>query len=334
LAICDELANGNFRINGSSKEILYVLAIILNMKYYPDSSQANTVDDIKKNLFEDYYNDNILRYINSQKDIDSGKYEDEPIGLSINYKNFAEVVYLYYLNQPGTAEEKIEKIDALLNRIKNSSHNMQFEENDSAYYREYMINKALSLKENELYDFLSENYNCGIIKNDKNEFIGFFVEQPQRTANEQLKIILEQLTEGSTEIKSIDDFMNSDVGNWIKADTINIDFDDSLYTNKDNYASFKKVLERAVTKLNSVSELNVASSKITRTKIITAFFHLYCDAAGLQGKRKSFSVIFEEVKNWVNDYLENCGYMLFDYKNFFDVLVVFFIYLRTNNIME
>lgn len=46
--------------------------------------------------------------------------EAEPSGYSINYKNFAEVIYLYYLNKEGlTPAEKLSHAENVIDKIKN-----------------------------------------------------------------------------------------------------------------------------------------------------------------------------------------------------------------------
>ena len=50
LKLCDDLASGKFRVNGMTREQLYIFAVAFGMD----------AGSVEKNLFHDYYNDNLL----------------------------------------------------------------------------------------------------------------------------------------------------------------------------------------------------------------------------------------------------------------------------------
>lgn len=100
LPLCTELAEGTFKTNnGQTRVNLYHFAIMFGMTLREKSGNGDDLRDIQKNLFEDYYCDNLIRFLSDDskdRSITCG-WEKEPCGDGINFKNFAEVIYLYYL---------------------------------------------------------------------------------------------------------------------------------------------------------------------------------------------------------------------------------------------
>lgn len=121
LIVCNDLAAGNFKTsNGQTRVNLYHFAMMFGMTVAFSASEFDPERDIRKNLFEDYYCDNLTRFLQDDS-LDpriTSSWEKEPSGDGINFKNFAEVIYLYYLCKddpaltPGMridrAEEKIQ----------------------------------------------------------------------------------------------------------------------------------------------------------------------------------------------------------------------------------
>ena len=108
---CSSIADGNFcRNSRKNREALYVYAIMFGMTCdlgIRDVRKNET--DISKNLFEDFYCDNMARFLTNGAD--TSKMETEPDGAAINYKNFIDMIYVYYLingkdELPGTRTDK------------------------------------------------------------------------------------------------------------------------------------------------------------------------------------------------------------------------------------
>ena len=101
LRLCDDLAAGRFRTNGSTRYSLYMFAFAFDMVSYPDTTiqEYDPTRDIEKNLFFDYYGNHMLRFLDREENDNSSDYESAPSGEGINYKNYAEIIYLYYLNK-------------------------------------------------------------------------------------------------------------------------------------------------------------------------------------------------------------------------------------------
>ena len=117
LKLAEDLAHGWFRTNGKTKTDLYMFAFAFGMTVYT-GAEGDVFDpdrDVEKNLFRDYYQDNLLRYIAREYRENANTYESEPSGEGINYKNFAEVIYLYYLRRTDLpAREKIRRAEKLI----------------------------------------------------------------------------------------------------------------------------------------------------------------------------------------------------------------------------
>ena len=116
LDFCDNMAKGHFftdrRIN---RRNLYYYAIMFDMTCdFGDTSVRDEKTDISKNLFEDFYCDNMARYLDGK----TTSNEAEPSGEGINYKNFTDVIYLYYLSHKelGSNGERIDNAEKLIDR--------------------------------------------------------------------------------------------------------------------------------------------------------------------------------------------------------------------------
>ena len=106
MKLSDDLAKGKFRTQGGSKKGLYYLAMVLDMNIagFPGVNKEN---DIIKNLFKDYYTNNLMRYMTDAYIGHTREYES-PSGQGVNFKNFAEMVFLYYIaKRDMKAEEKL-----------------------------------------------------------------------------------------------------------------------------------------------------------------------------------------------------------------------------------
>lgn len=171
LKAVDDLATGKFRVEGATKKCLYFFAMVYNMTF--GSTNIDDTTDIEKNLFVDYYSNNLLRFISNAYKGKLSHYELDPSGQGINYKNFAEVIFLYYISQNISPQEKISKSCGMIEHIK-TIHFKKKEKNeakDTKYYRKafgkdddrtLFTENALNLDETEFERFISENYDCDL----------------------------------------------------------------------------------------------------------------------------------------------------------------------------
>ena len=224
LKLCDDFAAGRFRNNGwKTRAFLYYFAIMFGMSVCMREG-ADTYDHDKKTvtnngiiypdmvsyLFEDYYSDNLIRFLD--EDYEDPKFaagfEKEPSGEGINYKNFAEAIYLYYLYRkdldltPGQridkAEAKIEKCAAKGKKIKKNDAQDKaadpaeaaFSENTQFYRRKY-IQGMTDLNEKSLTKFILENYS--VAAPDERSGVRIMVSSDEYTAHEIALECMEEL---------------------------------------------------------------------------------------------------------------------------------------------
>ncbi len=175
LKLADDLALGQFRAQGATRRGLYLFAIVYGMSYYSGASDEiiDYSSDLEKNLFKDYYSNNLMRYIS---DVYRGKLCEyyDPSGMGINYKNFAEMIYLYYICRDYTPQDKIRLSHEMIERVSDMQYHkgkseISREGEGTLYYRGMYRKDAaetlfsedvLNLTEEEFEEFLCENYDC------------------------------------------------------------------------------------------------------------------------------------------------------------------------------
>ncbi len=200
IKLADDLASGRVIREEGIKRGLYLFAIVYGMTYDPEASGTGTDgrtasamlpgtedailkdSDIVKNLFYDYYTTNLLRYVCGEGEDgtgagpEDGKGED-PSGISVNYKNFAEIVYLYYIHQEergpaSSAEgraERIRRSTEMINRlIRNQGEcppSLYPRENISEELKTGWLGKAiLDYSEADFEQYMQNHYLCSTDK--------------------------------------------------------------------------------------------------------------------------------------------------------------------------
>jgi len=170
LKISDDLAQGKFKAGGATKRDLYMFAIVFDMTYTINCNvgaleATELIDfdsDIEKNLFEDYYTNNLMRFITEAYEGDLSAFELDPSGRGINYKNFAEMVYIYYIAKDYEPIEKIRRATEMIERLKISARPKQFDVTSTQYYTTLFTEDILKMNEVEFEMFIAENYDCDV----------------------------------------------------------------------------------------------------------------------------------------------------------------------------
>ena len=165
---CDDLASGYFRSNGETKLLLYYFAVMFGMTVDPEDPER----DIVKNLFEDYYSDNMTRYLDKayQQQDWATLYEKEPTGEGINYKNYVEALFVYFLKRDDLVMTPGEKLDSIsriagecVDRARSLGRGPALpDEEDEPYttldYRNTHLEKMLLLEPEELAEYLVHHF--------------------------------------------------------------------------------------------------------------------------------------------------------------------------------
>ena len=171
LKICDDFAAGRFKPNGGKTRLyLYYFAMVFDMTVTHKETKERTpgqdgydpATNLVKNLFEDYYNDNLVRYLRDEfADVRTAKmYEREPTGEGINYKNPVEVLLLYYLLRkelPYTAGQRIDRVRTILRKSRNLAEETPPMMQKTEVYRRRM-EEILETDEEDLPAYISEHF--------------------------------------------------------------------------------------------------------------------------------------------------------------------------------
>ena len=177
LKLSDDLATGKFRAEGATKKGLYLFAMVFGMTYFSGRVDSGEIldyrTDIEINLFRDYYSNNLMRFISDAYRGRLCEYEVDPSGQGINYKNFAEMIYIYFISQDIEPNEKIRLSGEMINRVRSRQYKtgsaVLKSEKDTVYYKGLFFGNTpnslfcediLKLSAEEFEDFICENYDC------------------------------------------------------------------------------------------------------------------------------------------------------------------------------
>ena len=199
--MCNDLAKGNFRVNGKTKEYLYYFAFMFKMTVPLKGKEYKPEKDIVKNLFHDFYNDNLLRFL--EGDYTEAKaataLENEPTGEGINYKNFVESIYLYFLCHdeldmlPG---EKIDEAIAVIEECIKLAKKSEKQESKTTIeytdvYRDHHFNVLLNKKRDEIAEYVVANY--VVIPPDSKGIARIMISSEENTVSDLMDEIIEDL---------------------------------------------------------------------------------------------------------------------------------------------
>lgn len=208
LDFCDNIAKGNFftdrRIN---RRNLYYYAVMFDMTCdFGDTGVRDEKTDISKNLFEDFYCDNMARYLDGKTTFN----EAEPSGEGINYKNFTDVIYLYYLSHKelGSNGERIDNAEKLIGRCIKHREYSDRENIRQDYRKERATDRFRTKYTNEVLDRKPADLESYIISH-------FLI--PERIADTMPEVDI-----SNTANKNIDEIMQEVDENWQFISAVNV----------------------------------------------------------------------------------------------------------------
>ncbi len=354
LQTADDLAAGRFRAGGSvrrggaTKKSLYLFAMVYGMTYYSgDENGATIIDpetDIETNLFRDYYANNLMRFISKTYGGSSREYETDPSGQGINYKNFAEMIYLYYISKDCGAQDKIRLSGEMIERVRTSRFKRgKFDTKASggtAFYKNLFSEDILSMSESDFEAFICVNYDCdtyagsypgksGMVDSSAGELQ---METEQISAYEEYSGILKKLTDRGVALK------DCGYGLWF---TDVAAFTEEKYKSicgrrpeidRERFGEFMELLsdvnEFMGTKMLSVTK----PEAVTRTSIIVAYYYYYnaLHENDTRDKCRNFKEVFKDFESGLDEILRAAYYQPITGKNIFDVLTAFSSYAYLN----
>ena len=354
LKVADDLAGGKFRTNGATKRCLYLFAMVYGMTYYTGAEGQIQVfeTDIETNLFGDYYTNNLMRFITETYRGSLDKYELDPSGQGINYKNFAEVIYLYYLCKDRAPEEKIRLSSEMIERVKKTQAGKQpvgLPEGNTLYYRQLIRDNGdperprqdvLSLPEAAFEDFLCRHYDCNTLVDGVTMGV-LQVRTEQNNAFAEYNAILKDLEQAlcGEPIRKACGY-----GLWFSdaaavREGLETLCDRRPDMDRARYSQFMELLDAVNRILMSTEQdptprvLNVtAADKITRASLLGAFYYCYnAEAEGASPDRSmTFREHYDDFKAEADARLARANYQPLSQRNLFDVLLAFSSYAYAN----
>lgn len=226
LDLCNDLAEGNFRVNGKTKVHLYYFAFMFEMTIPINGKAYDPARDVVKNLFEDFYHDNLLRLLSGAyaDPKSAGSVENEPTGEGINYKNFVEAIYIYFLCRddleftPGQRIDKAEEIiENCVKLSKSTGKTGQMKAGTHTnVYRDTHLNVLLNKTMEEIPDYILNHYL--VVSPDNIGSARIMVASEEITASDYVDELVEYLDDTYDDIEVFDIIQRNDMTNERKDD--------------------------------------------------------------------------------------------------------------------
>lgn len=226
IEMCNDLAAGNFRVNGKTKVYLYYFAFMFDMTVPLDGRHCAPEKNIVKNLFQDFYNDNFLRLLSSDytDPKNATAFEKEPTGEGINYKSFVEMIYIYFLCRDDlnmTQGEKIDKAEAIIDECvkrakKEGKLSMINTGIHTDVYRDLHVNVLLNKEIDEIADYILAHYQ--VFSPDNAGIARIMIASEENTASDLIEEIMDDLDGAYPDIELFDVRKKTDLTKEIKDD--------------------------------------------------------------------------------------------------------------------
>lgn len=169
VTLVEDLVNGGFRTGGSTKQAIYLFAMVYGMSYKPDNNDKQW-DDVEIRLFREYYVNNLMRFITTMGSGEngiSGTYEREPAGRGINYKNYAEVIYLYCIYNEGEPLYKIARSVSMIKKVqelyaaRSISREQRLIDRQTQVYIDG-LSSHINDREDKFVDWVVDTFDCNV----------------------------------------------------------------------------------------------------------------------------------------------------------------------------
>lgn len=173
LRMIDDLANGRYKTNGSTKTALYMFAFAYDMDVFVDPFNEiwDPERDVEKKLLYEYYSNSFLRFLTEDYKKRRSDYEAEPLGDGINYKNYVEVIYIYCLSRKDMARgDKLKLAETLIEECEKKAHmpkRVDLSSQDGEYtlrsrftyiYKDLVTSTLMKLPVSEVADYICSYY--------------------------------------------------------------------------------------------------------------------------------------------------------------------------------
>lgn len=346
LKIADDLATGKFGNPDVVREEIYIFAIVFELTYFSGDPEEIVTEETKSRnietvMFGDYYANNLMRYIsNSHEHINKGGEEQDPSGKGINYKNYMEVIFLYYLRCTDMdVSEKLVKIYTMADEVYKRYSSGEKENkpdivNATKYYSDAF--KSLEMEnEEEFKVFLLENYDCSVAPNSTPVFS---VEAEQKTALAVYELLQEDAEDFGVEDEDYENrrvtFLEGEMDLekireiYKKREEGKIDF--SELDDKSKFDILLYEVNKDLGKKKSASELE--RGIVTRTDILRIYYQIFLSGYSAEEDEslRSFSDVYEEFTDIANRHLIDAYLRPITGRDLYDLILIYSAYCNVN----
>lgn len=379
LSASEQLASGNLISPVSTKELLFLFAFAYEMRYWQDTDAPDYEPhrDVRRNLFADYYSDNLARYLDMVS-LPNGCSDTEPTGAFLSPKSFVDAAFLYSLNlttQPdGTPYTPALRLSFFYKTL--SAVSALWCEQHPAYSAEAARVAAehtvrdpmaqflavLAQAPDALVPYLADNYYCErrypYTSKNGAEMLGtkgfFDLEFSSNTAYARYDTMRQALSKELTGTPDFD-FTRIPRGRPTGEDSYSHDLSaivdlalqahlpmltrerlSQLRLSDAQIDTFLRILSHVCDRLQPREAFSVYTpAKLTRTKQLAAFFHLYCFGANNRdGEWTAFADVLQNFSATASICLEEVGFSPISSKSLYDMLLIFIAYYRINELNE
>ncbi|MBR2257752.1 MAG: hypothetical protein IJ899_10585 [Blautia sp.] len=351
LTICQDLAEGKFKTtNGRTRALLYYFGIMFDMEVSLDQEKnIPESKDFEKNLFHDFYSDHLFRYLKGSVSDE----ESEPTGEGINYKNYAEMIYFYYLYNhkalplpPGElidrAEEMIQKTyNAAKKQVSTKSNFPAVFPPYTSAYRSDIVTEMVRTPEQKLVDYVVRHFQ--VIPPSGGNTGRLMVASEEKTAHKMVTQILDELElYQDTSFYDVRDNLFGDhlseIGKEFLAETRWLTARDSSFAqalkaryekDTDFVTIIDKLEERCLTAFGwtkTDSSPETVPFRITRNQLVSAYAMLYRASIGEKPALITFPMILADFKKGIDPYLTEARFQPFNEKNLLDLYLLLDLY--------
>lgn len=331
LTFADDLASGRFGNVNVVREELYLFAVLFGLTFSLHNGEdiEDKKHDIESVMFRDFYTNNLMRYLSDRhQNIRRGGEIQDTAGRGINYKNYMEVIFLYYLRRIDlTVPERIKGIYDMAESVYQkyqSNATERRKRNDQAEYTKYCMDKSreslMTLEtEKEFESFLVENYDCSIRPDST---MVYSIHDEQNTARKEY-------------LKLWDEFQQIYEENELISYTIPFPYCtvEEECTGEEETDGLCVLLEKIDQDLCELKDAEKANSTdITRTDLIKLYYNYIIRQSELYGDAdnfKSFQDFFGEFSQGINAYLTAAFFKPVDGRELYDMIMVYSAYCHT-----
>ncbi len=226
LELCNDLSLGRLRRSRETKRDIYLFAICFGMKVLI-RGRADAYDEarnMEKNLLEEYYNDNLLRYISEETESPGREFDKEPTGEGINYKNFAEAIYIYFLMRDDlglTPGQKIDEAEKIIRECMNRADENDVSARKKGTHTEEYINDIvilLSKDREEIADYVLKKYQVAGPRNTDDHIAPTGIAAEENTASDRIDDIMYDIGVNYDDVEVFEVNHRSDMEGEVNAD--------------------------------------------------------------------------------------------------------------------